>query len=203
MEQLTRRQQEIFNLIRNTVEKTGLPPTRVEIADAFGFSSPNAAEGHLRALARKGAIELIPGSSRGIRIMENMPPPGLPVVGRVAAGAPILAQEYIEDHVELSPDLFNPRAHYLLRVRGMSMRNAGILNGDLLAVHRTASVRSGQVVVARLGDEVTVKRLHRSRGGKITLLPENPDFQPIEVTAADELEIEGLGVGVIRNGKPL
>jgi repressor LexA len=203
MEQLTPRQQEIFELIRSTVEETGLPPTRAEIAQAFGFSSPNAAEGHLRALARKGVIELIPSASRGIRITALAAETGLPVVGRVAAGAPILAQEYIEDYIDVAPHLFSPSANYLLRVRGMSMRDAGILNGDLLAVHRTTSVRSGQVVVARLGDEVTVKRLHRSRAGKITLLPENPDFKPIAVTAADELEIEGLGVGVIRHGKPL
>lgn len=200
MDTLTARQAEILELIRETLEATGLPPTRAEIAQALGFSSANAAEGHLRALARKGAIELVPGSSRGIRLREEL---GLPVVGRVAAGSPILAEQHIETHYRLDPRLFQPRADYLLRVRGMSMRDAGILDGDLLAVHRTREVRSGQIVVARLDDEVTVKRFRR-RGNRVTLLPENPDFAPIEIDLRQQpLDIEGLAVGVIRNGTPL
>ncbi len=200
MSELTARQAEILELIRETMEETGMPPTRAEIADALGFRSVNAAEGHLRALARKGAIELIAGSSRGIRLREEI---GLPVVGRVAAGSPILAEQHIETHYRLDPGLFRPSADYLLRVRGQSMREAGILDGDLLAVHRTSEVRSGQIVVARLGSEVTVKRFRR-RGNKVTLVPENPDFKPILVDLKrDDLVIEGLGVGVIRNGHPL
>ncbi|HKK05420.1 MAG TPA: transcriptional repressor LexA [Gammaproteobacteria bacterium] len=200
MSELTARQAEILELIRETMEETGMPPTRAEIADALGFRSVNAAEGHLRALARKGAIELIVGSSRGIRLREEI---GLPVVGRVAAGSPILAEQHIETHYRLDPGLFRPSADYLLRVRGQSMREAGILDGDLLAVHRTSEVRSGQIVVARLGSEVTVKRFRR-RGNKVTLVPENPDFEPILVDLKrDDLVIEGLGVGVIRNGHPL
>lgn len=201
MDELTPRQAEILRLIRDALEESGMPPTRSEIADAFGFSSPNAAEGHLRALARKGVIELIPGSSRGIRLKE--PVGGLPLIGRVAAGSPILAEQHIEAHYQLDPKLFRPRAHYLLRVRGMSMRDAGILDGDLLAVHRSREARNGQIVVARLTDEVTVKR-YRRRGNRVTLLPENPDFEPIEVDLKREpLTIEGIGVGVIRNGQPL
>lgn len=200
MEALTRRQNEILELIREYLRDTGFPPTRAEICARFGFSSPNAAEEHLRALARKGAIEILPGASRGLRILQ---PDGLPVVGRVAAGAPILAEQHIEDHCRFDADLFKPRAHYLLRVRGLSMRDAGILDGDLLAVHRTQEVRTGQIVVARINDEVTVKRLKR-RGNQIQLLPENPEFAPIEVDPrTDRFVIEGLGVGVIRNGKSL
>ena len=202
MESLTARQAEILELIRETLTETGMPPTRMEISKAFGFSSANAAEGHLRALARKGAIELIPGSSRGIRLMEEYDT-GLPVVGRVAAGSPILAQELIEDYYDLSPNLFDPPANYLLRVRGMSMKDAGILDGDLLAVHRSPTARNGQIVVARINDEVTVKRLKRNRQREIFLLPENTDFKPIKIKPGDELEIEGIGVGVIRNGKAL
>ncbi len=201
MDDLTPRQREILDLIRDQVESTGYPPTRAEIAGLFGFRSPNAAEGHLRALARKGVIELVPGSSRGIRLKE--PVGGLPVVGRVAAGSPILAEEHIEEHYQVDPGLFSPRADYLLRVRGMSMRDAGIIDGDLLAVHRTGEVRSGQIVVARLGDEVTVKRFRR-RGRQVRLMPENPEFAPIEVDLRREpLVIEGIGVGIIRNGEPL
>jgi len=200
MEELTRRQNEILELIRDHLRETGFPPTRAEICAHFGFSSPNAAEEHLRALARKGAIEMLPGASRGLRILQ---PDGLPVVGRVAAGSPILAEQHIEAHHKIDDGLFKPRAHYLLRVRGSSMRDAGILDGDLLAVHKTQEVRTGQVVVARLNDEVTVKRLRR-RGNQIQLLPENPDFAPIEVDPhSDRLVIEGLGVGVIRHGKAL
>lgn len=195
---LTSRQQQILDLIRDRIETTGLPPTRAEVAAAFGFRSPNAAEQHLRALARKGAIELLPGSSRGIRLLIEPPEAGLPVVGRVAAGSPILAVENIEEHYDLDPALFRPRATYLLRVHGLSMRDAGILDGDLLAVHRTSEAANGQIVVARLEDEVTVKRFQR-RGNKVRLLPENPDFNPIEVDLRRQsLAIEGLGVGVLR-----
>jgi repressor LexA len=200
VEELTRRQAEILELIRNHLEETGFPPTRAEIAAHFGFSSPNAAEEHLRALERKGAIEILPGASRGLRILV---PDGLPVVGRVAAGAPILAEQHIDAHYRVDSTLFKPRAHYFLRVRGLSMRDAGILDGDLLAVHRTQDARTGQIVVARVNDEVTVKRFKR-RGNQVQLLPENPDFTPIEVdTRKDRLVIEGIGVGVIRSGKPL
>jgi len=200
VEELTPRQAEILDLIRNHVEETGFPPTRAEIAAHFGFHSPNAAEEHLRALARKGAIEMLPGASRGIRILEAG---GVPVVGRVAAGAPILAEEHVEARYRLDPALFRPRAHYLLRVRGTSMRDAGILDGDLLAVHRTSDARTGQVVVARIDDEVTVKRFRR-RGNQVQLLPENPEFQPIEVDLKNtRLVIEGIGVGVIRGGRAL
>ncbi|HHQ41073.1 MAG TPA: transcriptional repressor LexA [Chromatiales bacterium] len=198
-EPLTPRQAQILELIRSHLERTGMPPTRAEIARAFGFRSPNAAEAHLRALARKGAIELVPGASRGIRLPD---PPGLPVVGRVAAGSPILAEAHVEARYRIDPAVFRPRAHYLLRVRGMSMRDAGILDGDLLAVHRTPEARDGQIVVARVDGEVTVKRLRR-RGGRVWLLPENPDFEPIAVDAGHELAIEGIGVGVLRNGVPL
>lgn len=197
---LTARQAEILALIRRSVQQTGMPPTRQEIASALGFRSANAAEEHLRALARKGVIELLPGSSRGIRIAGDAASAaqGLPVVGRVAAGQPLLALEHIEDHCAVAPELFKPRADYLLRVAGMSMRDAGILDGDLLAVHAARTARNGQIVVARIDDEVTVKRF-RQRGNRIVLLPENPDFEPIEIEAGSrELVIEGLGVGVLR-----
>ncbi len=196
MQELTPRQRRILDFIRETVAATGLPPTRAEIAAALGFASPNAAEGHLRALARKGAIELVPGASRGIRLLTD----GLPLVGRVAAGTPILAAENVEDHYRLAPDLFHPPAHYLLRVRGESMRGAGILDGDLLAVHRTPVAENGQIVVARLEDEVTVKRWRR-RGNIVHLLPENPDYEPIRVDLRRQsLAVEGIGVGVLRSG---
>ena len=197
---LTARQAEILALIRKNIRHTGMPPTRQEIAAALGFRSPNAAEEHLRALARKGVIELLPGASRGIRVTgdEWIHAQGLPVVGRVAAGHPILAAEHIEDHHVVDSDLFNPRADYLLRVHGMSMREAGILDGDLLAVHAQPEASNGQIVVARLEDEVTVKRFKR-RGNRVRLLPENPDFEPIEVDLRhQELVIEGLGVGILR-----
>ncbi len=201
MSDLTARQAQILGLIREHLGTNGMPPTRAEIARELGFRSANAAEGHLRALARKGVLELVPGSSRGIRLLEDEP--GLPVVGRVAAGRPILAQQNVETHVPLDPSMFRPKAHYLLRVQGMSMRDAGILDGDLLAVHRSTDIRNGQIVVARLDDEVTVKRF-RQRAGKVWLLPENPDFEPIIVDLSREhLVIEGVGVGVIRNGRPL
>ncbi|MGA7800131.1 MAG: transcriptional repressor LexA [Gammaproteobacteria bacterium] len=200
MESLTPRQTQVLDLIRQFMAEQGYPPTRAEIAAALGFRSANAAEEHLKALARKGVIELFPGASRGIRLTE---PDGLPVVGRVAAGSPILAEEHIEEHCPLDAGLFHPRAHYLLRVRGLSMRDAGILDGDLLAVHSTREARNGQIVVARLDDEVTVKRFRR-RGQRVQLLPENPDFEPIEVDLRrHSLVIEGLGVGILRNGKSL
>jgi repressor LexA len=200
MDILTPRQRQILDLIRDFMQETGMPPTRAEIADTLGFRSPNAAEEHLRALARKGVIELLPGASRGIRLIEET---GIPVVGRVAAGSPILAEEHIEDRYQLDPGLFHPRADYLLRVRGMSMRDAGILDGDLLVVHRTPEASSGQIVVARLENEVTVKRFRR-RGNRVLLLPENPDYSPIEVDLRhQDLTIEGQGVGILRNGRRL
>ena len=198
MDELTARQQEILTFINAQIARSGLPPTRAEICRAMGFRSPNAAEEHLRALARKGAIEMTAGASRGIRPTQ---PPGLPVVGRVAAGAPILAQQHIEEHYRIDPALFRPRADYLLRVRGASMRDAGILDGDLLAVHRTPNFRSGQIVVARIDDEVTVKRI-RQRRHLIELEPENPDFETIAVdTRRQPFVIEGVAVGILRNGK--
>lgn len=207
MDSLTPRQSQILHLIRNFIRDSGRPPTRSEIAQALGFRSSNAAEEHLRALARKGAIELVPGASRGIRLLGGVEEPaarvtgedqGLPVVGRVAAGSPILAEEHIEAHYRIDPAIFRPRAHYLLRVRGQSMRDAGILNGDLLAVHRTVEARNGQIVVARLENEVTVKRFQR-RGNAVRLLPENPEFDPIEIDLRHQpLVIEGIGVGTLR-----
>ncbi len=202
---LTPRQAEILRWIREFLGRTGFPPTRVEIARGLGFRSANAADQHLRALARKGAIELLPGASRGIRLAERetREPGGVPVVGRVAAGSPILAEENIEDYCRIDPGAFRPRADYLLRVMGESMRYAGILDGDLLAVYRTPEVRNGQVVVARLGDEVTVKRFQR-HGRAIRLLPENPLFAPIVVRPdRADLAIEGIGVGVLRSGGTL
>ena len=200
MEALTPRQAEILRLIREHLSSHGFPPTRAEICRAMGFRSPNAAEDHLKALARKGAIAMAPGASRGLRLREL---PGIPVVGRVAAGSPLLAEGHIEGRYQVDPALFTPRADYLLRVRGSSMRDAGIQDGDLLAVHRTREPRSGQIVVARINDEVTVKRFKR-QGGSIQLLPENPDFKPISVDLKrDAFTIEGIGVGVIRNGRPL
>lgn len=200
---LTPRQSEILNLIRRQIETTGFPPTRAEICEALGFRSPNAAEEHLRTLERKGMIEMMPGASRGIRIIAQgvqSPEFSLPVVGRVAAGAPILAIEHIEDHCRVDPRLFKPRADYLLRVRGHSMREAGILDGDLLAVHRTRKAENGDIVVARVNEEeVTVKRFHRRSAYLVRLLPENPNFDSIELDLrTDALAIEGLGVGVLR-----
>lgn len=199
-EELTARQLEVLNFIRKAVEENGLPPTRSEIAEALGFRSANAAEEHLRALARKGAIELRPGASRGIRLpdLNRALAPGLPIVGRVAAGQPILASEHIEEHLQLDPAAFRPRADYLLRVQGTSMRDAGILPDDLLVVHTTATAENGQIVVARLEDEVTVKRFRR-RGQQVSLLPENDEFSPINIDLGSRsLVIEGLVVGVIR-----
>jgi repressor LexA len=202
--ELTLRQRQIMELIRRHIRNTGFPPTRAEIARELGFRSANAAEEHLRALARRGAIELRRGASRGIRLREAADEEFLlPVVGRVAAGNPILAEEHVEDHHRLDPGLFRPRAHYLLRVRGSSMQDAGILDGDLLAVHRTPEASNGQIVVARLEDEVTVKRFRRHGRWRhrVQLLSENPSFEPILVDLrSQDLVIEGLGVGVLRLG---
>jgi repressor LexA len=201
MIKLTPRQSEILAFIKRCLEDNGYPPTRAEIAQELGFKSPNAAEEHLKALARKGAIEMTPGASRGIRIPGFEPvteESGLPVIGRVAAGAPILAQQNVEDSCQINPSFFQPKADYLLRVQGMSMKDIGIFDGDLLAVHTTREARNGQVVVARIDDEVTVKRFKRE-GSKVWLLAENPEFSPIEVDLEQqELVIEGLSVGVIR-----
>ena len=204
MRELTPRQSQILDMIQEFINETGMPPTRAEIARELGFKSANAAEEHLRALQRKGVLELVPGASRGIQLKDSLREQmGLPLVGRVAAGSPILAQEHIEAHYRLDPALFDPRPHYLLRVHGMSMKDAGILDGDLVAVHRTPEVRSRQIVVARLEDEVTVKR-YRQDGAVVWLLPENPEFEPIQVDLAHQaLVIEGVVVGVIRDGIPL
>ena len=196
MAKLTKRQNEVLQLIQDQMEATGSPPTRAEIAQRMGFRSPNAAEDHLRALARKGMIELIPGTSRGIRLLRDG---GLPIIGQVAAGQPILAEENVEATYRIEKSLFSPSADYLLRVKGESMKKAGILDGDLLAVHSTPEVFPGQIVIARLGDEVTVKRFFRQEH-KVTLAAENDDFAPIEVDLRTQpLVIEGLGVGVIRS----
>ena len=218
MLKLTARQEQILNLIREAIENTGFPPTRAEIANELGFKSANAAEEHLQALARKGAIEISPGTSRGIRLCNDwgaergadrfggsqlaLPHPALlqlslPLVGRVAAGSPILAQEHIETTYNVDPNLFAAKPDYLLKVRGMSMRDAGIMDGDLLAVKKTDTARNGQIIVARLGDDVTVKR-YRKTGGLIELLPENPDFKTIRVDDPDQFALEGLAVGLMR-----
>uniref|UniRef100_UPI00333F40CE transcriptional repressor LexA n=1 Tax=Castellaniella defragrans TaxID=75697 RepID=UPI00333F40CE len=220
---LTARQSQILGLIRQAIAANGRPPTRAEIADALGFRSANAAEDHLRALARKGVIRLSAGTSRGIQLIEGnqdpapspdqtiarVPPAAgprlvqaadhllLPIVGRVAAGHPILAAEHVEREIPVGTGMFAQTPDYLLRVRGASMRDAGILDGDLLAVRRSPEARSGQIVVARLGDDVTVKRLDR-QGGRLRLLPENPDFQPILVGPGDDFALEGIAVGLIR-----
>jgi repressor LexA len=217
MLKLTARQEQILNLIKEAIENTGFPPTRAEIAAELGFKSANAAEEHLQALARKGAIEISPGTSRGIRLCGDagasrggdrfagqmaLPHPALmqlslPLVGRVAAGSPILAQEHIETNYNVDPALFAAKPDYLLKVRGMSMRDAGIIDGDLLAVKKTDSARNGQIIVARLGDDVTVKR-YRKTGSLIELLPENPDFKSIRVEPEQEFALEGLAVGLLR-----
>lgn len=216
MIKLTARQEQILNLIKEAIENTGFPPTRAEIATELGFRSANAAEEHLQALARKGAIEISPGTSRGIRLRDmatdgRQNPLGrqmalphhalmqlsLPLVGRVAAGSPILAQEHIESTYNVDPSLFSAKPDYLLKVRGMSMRDAGILDGDLLAVKKIDSAKNGQIVVARLGDDVTVKRYKKS-GSVIELLPENPDFEPIRVESSQDFALEGLAVGLMR-----
>ncbi len=215
---LTERQRQILDLIRDNIAQTGFPPTRAEIANALGFRSANAAEDHLKALARKGAIELTAGASRGIRLSDasqaeyagaSAPAPTLsdyasrivqvmlPLVGRVAAGNPILAAEHVEREVGVDPNLFAQKPDFLLKVQGLSMRDAGILDGDLLAVRKAPEARQGQIIVARLGEEVTVKRLHRA-AGRLQLLPENPDFSPIDVGEDDDFSIEGIAVGLIR-----
>jgi repressor LexA len=202
MKPLTLRQQEVFDLIKAKIDESGMPPTRAEIARELGFRSANAAEGHLKALARKEVLEIIPGASRGIRILVNddiAEEIGLPLIGRVAAGEPILAQEHVEAHYEVDPALFKPRADFLLRVNGMSMKNIGIMDGDLLAVHKTQDVHNGQVVIARVDDDVTVKRFDK-KGAKVLLHAENEEFSPIEVDLEHQsLTIEGIAVGVIRN----
>ncbi len=218
MIKLTARQEQILNLIKEAIENTGFPPTRAEIATELGFKSANAAEEHLQALARKGAIEISPGTSRGIRLRDMnpggsgmyakarqmaLPHPALmqlslPLIGRVAAGSPILAQEHVEANYQVDPSLFSAKPDYLLKVRGLSMRDAGILDGDLLAVKKADSAKNGQIVVARLGDDVTVKR-YKKTGSVIELLPENPDFEPIRVNSnRDDFALEGLAVGLLR-----
>ncbi len=201
MTNLTKRQAEVLAFIQRFIDENGFPPTRTEIAGALGFRSPNAAEDHVKALARKGAITLLPGASRGIQIPGGTDrEEGLPLVGRVAAGSPILATEHIEKHYAIDANLFQPRADYLLRVRGNSMIDAGIFEDDLVAVHRTQEARNGQIVVARLEDEVTVKRYERNRG-LIRLLPENPAYDPIIVDEnSGDFALEGLAVGIVRTG---
>lgn len=211
MIKLTARQEEILNLIKSAIENTGFPPTRAEIAAELGFKSANAAEEHLKALARKGAIEITAGTSRGIRLlgsfaessapMAHVPAPllmSLPLIGRVAAGSPILAQENLETSYSVDPNLFSSKPDYLLKVRGESMRDIGIMDGDLLAVKKVDSAKNGQIVVARLGNEVTVKR-YRRNGATIELLPENSDFKTITVQPEDEFALEGLAVGLLRS----
>lgn len=196
---LTIRQQQIYDLIKSHLSDTGFPPTRAEIAATFGFRSANAAQEHLKALEKKGYIEITPGGSRSIRLL-NEKQSGIPIIGRVAAGSPLLAEENIEDYCEIPTTLFHPSASYFLRVVGESMRDIGIMNGDLLAVHRAETAENGQIVVARIDDEVTVKRFKRSRKAhEIQLLPENPDFETIIVDLRNQnFAIEGLSVGVLR-----
>ena len=209
---LTIRQQQVLDIIRQEIQRTGFPPTRAEIAQTLGFRSANAAEDHLKALAKKGAIELTAGASRGIRLVQDdttLPAAAndhdmassnlqLPIIGRVAAGSPILASAHVEQEIGVAPNMFSQTPDYLLRVRGLSMRDIGILEGDLLAVKKTTEARHGQVIVARLGDDVTVKRLH-IEGKRINLMPENPDFDPIPVSDEDNFSVEGIAVGLIRN----
>ena len=203
MRPLTPRQQEILTLIKDAIDATGMPPTRAEIALQLGFRSANAAEEHLKALAKKGVIELMPGMSRGLRLVggnDEEVPEGLPLIGQVAAGEPILAQQHIESHYRVDENLFRPHADFLLRVNGMSMKNIGILDGDLLAVHKTQEARNGQIIVARVDDDVTVKRFER-KGSMVLLHPENEEFSTIKVDLAQQcFTVEGLAVGVIRNG---
>lgn len=201
MRPLTQRQQQVFDLIKAKIEDTGMPPTRAEIARELGFRSANAAEEHLKALAKKQVIEIIPGASRGIRILmqDSANDDGLPLIGNVAAGEPILAQEHIESHYQVDPQMFKPKADFLLRVHGESMKDIGIMDGDLLAVHKTQDVRDGQVVVARVDEDVTVKRLER-KGSTVLLHPENEELSPIKVDLTQQhLAIEGIAVGIIRN----
>lgn len=199
MEKLTARQQQVLDLIRHHIDETGYPPTRADIARDLGFKSANAAEEHLKALARKGAIEIIAGASRGIRLPDST---GIPIIGRVAAGSPVLAEEHIEDYCNLPPSFFKPAADYFLVVHGDSMVDVGIMDGDLLAVHSTPVAGNGDIVVARIEDEVTVKRLrHTGQKHLLELLPENPDYEPIRVDLREQsFAIEGLSVGVLRRG---
>ncbi len=198
---LTKRQQQIYDLIKDKIKDTGMPPTRAEIAKFFGFKSANAAEEHLKALAKKGYIEMLAGTSRGIRLVEEqLEDEGLPLIGRVAAGEPILAQEHVEEHYKMDGNLFHPAADYLLRVNGESMKDIGIMDGDLLAVHQTTDVQNGQVIVARVEDDVTVKRFKRE-GNIVYLHAENEAFDPIKVDlASQQFNIEGIAVGIIRSG---
>ncbi|KPV98065.1 MAG: transcriptional repressor LexA [Pseudoalteromonas spongiae] len=201
MRPLTKRQAQILELVKVFIKDTGMPPTRAEIASTLGFKSANAAEEHLKALAKKGVIEMVPGASRGIRLVEEDEPEqlGLPLIGQVAAGSPILANEHIESHYQVDPNLFNPCADFLLRVRGESMKDIGIMDGDLLAVHRTPVANNGQVVVARVDEDVTVKRFEKA-GKQVLLHAENDEFDTIKVDLEhDHFNIEGLAVGVIRN----
>lgn len=205
MKPLTARQQEVYDFLKHHLETTGMPPTRAEISKELGFRSPNAAEEHLKALAKKGVIEIVSGASRGIRLLlednNNVEEePGLPLIGRVAAGEPILAEQHIEGTYHVDPTMFKPQADFLLKVYGQSMKDIGILDGDLLAVHSTKDVRNGQVVVARIEDEVTVKRLER-KGSTVYLHAENEEFAPIvvDLTQPTQFEIEGIAVGIIRN----
>jgi len=200
MHSLTSRQGEVLFLIQRVIRETGIPPTRAEIAKQLGFRSVNAAEEHLRALERKGVIELLPGTSRGIRLKDSLRDQlGLPLIGRVAAGEPLLAEQHIEDYYQIDPQLFKSDPHFLLRVHGMSMRDAGILDGDLVAVHRSPEVRNRQIVVVRLEEEVTVKR-YRQEGHQVWLLPENPEFSPIHIDLREKaMTIEGVVVGVVRD----
>ena len=204
MSDLTPRQTRVLRFIQRSLSETGMPPTRAEIAAELGFRSPNAAEEHLRTLARKGVIQLLPGASRGIQLQDTLREQlGLPLVGSVAAGRPILAEENIVERLSIDPGVFQPRPHYLLKVVGMSMKDAGILDGDLVAVHRTSEVRQRQIVVARLENEVTVKR-YKQEGSTVWLLPENADFEPLRVDLKQEaLLIEGVVVGVLRRGAGL
>ncbi len=199
MEELTPRQRQVLHFIQESLAEHGLPPTRAEIAEGLGFKSANAAEDHLRALQRKGVLELRPGASRGIQLKDSIRDQiGLPLIGRVAAGRPILAEENIQARYQIDPQLFQPKPHYLLKVSGMSMRNAGILDGDLVAVHRTPEVRNRQIIVARLENEVTVKR-YRQEGSIAWLLPENEEFEPMRIDLREQsLTIEGVVVGVVR-----
>jgi len=201
MSDLTPRQRQILDFIRDQLEESGMPPTRAEIAAALGFKSANAAEEHLKALKRKGVIDLVPGTSRGIQLKDTMRDQmGLPLIGRVAAGRPIMSEEHIEGRFQVDPKLFSPRPHYLLKVQGMSMKNIGIMDGDLVAVHRTPEVRNRQIVVARLENEVTVKR-YKQDGSIVWLLPENGDFEPIRVDLKEQsMLFEGVVVGVLRRG---
>lgn len=202
MRPLTPRQAEILQLIKDYQQDSGMPPTRAEIAQQLGFKSANAAEEHLKALAKKGVIEMMPGTSRGIRLVDTDEPEqlGLPLIGKVAAGQPILAAEHVQDHYQVDANLFKPHADFLLRVQGMSMQDIGILDGDLLAVHKTSQAQPGQVIVARVDEDVTVKRFQRD-GSTVLLHPENKDFDVIKVDLrVQHFAVEGLAVGVIRNG---